>query len=95
MKIRTDGRTGKQFVSCPRGGGRPAIYLDGTLVDGGPTGPSSLFRAGAMSPVFDLENFPPGQAEAVEVYKSPAERPVEYNSSGALCVVLLWTRRGP
>jgi hypothetical protein len=34
--------------------------------------------------------------DAVEVYRSAAEVPVEYGGSNAGCgVILLWSRRGP
>lgn len=94
LKTRVEPKTGKQYVTCPRGNDRPAIFVDGALVDGGPTGASQRWRGTALAPIFDIENFLPEQAEAVEVYRTPAERPPEYNSSGAYCVIVLWTRRG-
>lgn len=94
LRIMYDKRTAKEYLSCPRGSGRPAIYVDGALADGGPTGPSSVFRGGSFAPLVDLANFIPDQVEAIEVYKTPAERPPEYNASGAYCTVALWTRRG-
>ncbi len=60
----------------------PALYLDGVRVTYGPgTG-------------LDLEAaIPANQVEAVEVYRSASEIPVEFNNSEANCgVIAVWTR---
>jgi hypothetical protein len=94
LQTRVEPKTGKQFVVCPRRNDRPAIFVDGALVDGGPTGGSNRWRGTALAPLIDIENLRPEELEAVEVYRSPAERPPEYNSSGAYCTISIWTRRG-
>ena len=43
----------------------------------------------------DLSKFNPLDLEAVEVYRSAAELPIEYGGTNAACgVLLLWTRIG-
>ena len=42
---------------------------------------------------FDLRGFSVLNFQAVEVYRSPAEMPVEYNATGSYCgIILLWTK---
>jgi hypothetical protein len=73
-------RRGKETLLCPRGiglnGSRVAIYVDGVL------------SADAAS----VQRMDPSTIEAVEVYRSTANRPAEYNGTGANCVILVWTR---
>ncbi len=73
-------RRGKETLLCPRGiglgGSRVAIYVDGVLT-GDPT---------------TVQLMDPSIIEAVEVYRSTANRPAEYNGTGATCVILVWTR---
>jgi len=41
----------------------------------------------------DLDRLNVLTLEAVEIYRSPAEVPVEYNATGSACgLILLWTR---
>jgi hypothetical protein len=41
----------------------------------------------------DLAKFNPLDLEGMEVYRSAAEIPPEYNATGSACgVILLWTR---
>jgi hypothetical protein len=65
-------------VAGDRGNGKVAVYIDGTLM-------SDDFS-------FDTQAFPARWLEAIEVYKSTATRPVEYNTTGSSCVLLLWTQ---
>ncbi len=45
-------------------------------------------------PGFSVRLLPPQQVEAIEVYRSVAARPVEFNTTGSKsCLVLIWTRR--
>ena len=73
-------RRGKEALLCPRGlglgGSRTAFYVDGVLS----ADPTSVQR------------MDPSIIEAVEVYRSTASRPAEYNATGATCVILVWTR---
>jgi hypothetical protein len=68
---------------CPLRHGRRlpmTVYLDGM--------PYSTV------PAFDIREIPPDWIEAIEVYKSIATRPVEYNATGTTgCIVAIWTRR--
>ncbi len=59
------------------------VYIDGSLYfqNGMPEAPPNLSG-------MNILNF-----QALEVYRSPAEMPVEYNATGSGCgVILLWTR---
>jgi hypothetical protein len=72
---------GRETLACPRGGtgfGAPvvSVFLDGARMGGG----------------FDLGWLDPSQIQAVEVYKSAASLPAEFNSATADCTVLIWTR---
>jgi hypothetical protein len=73
-------RRGKEALLCPRGiglgGSRVAVYVDGML-SADPT---------------TVQRMDPSLIEAVEVYRSTANRPAEYNGTGATCVILVWTR---
>jgi hypothetical protein len=74
------------FASCPRSGPgltarrRPgvAIWLDVALVD--------------EAPAFDVRTFPTAWFAAIEVYRSAIERPMQFDSPGSACTILLWTR---
>ena len=90
---RTRDRRGKDTLTCPRGVTSPsraprvAYYLDGALIaDGG--------SMGAVDPIMieSIIRMEPALIEAVEVYRSTAARPAEFNASGASCVVVIWTR---
>jgi hypothetical protein len=90
---RTRDRRGKDTLTCPRGVTSPsraprvAFYLDGALIaDGG--------SMGAVDPIMieSIIRMEPVLIEAVEVYRSTATRPAEFNASGAGCVVVIWTR---
>jgi len=69
-------RRGQETIACPRGGGRMAIYLDGAELSGG----------------FGISWLDPSQIQAVEVYKSAAERPPQFNATGSDCTVIIWTK---
>lgn len=63
-------------------GGRPpglAVYLDGSPF--------------SEAPSFNVTTIPVHWIEAIEVYKGPAEIPIEYTRTGAYCAVLIWTRQ--
>jgi len=61
------------------------VYLDGAL----------YWSDDMPVPPPDLSKFNPLTLEAAEVYRSPAEMPIEYGGTGSLCgVILLWTRTG-
>jgi len=61
----------------------PTLYIDGTRAAyGGGTDINSLVT--------------PQQIEAVELYSSAANIPIQYNGSGSACgVILIWTRAEP
>jgi len=94
LKTRVNPRTGKESLVCARKNERPAIYLNGLLVEGSDTPGARRMRAGVLGELFDMENLSPDNVEAVEVYRSMSERPPEYNRSQSECVVVIWTRRG-
>lgn len=79
MKRRFDQR-GRETLMCPRGmglgGSNVAIYVDGVRT----ADPGSVQR------------MDPSIIEALEVYRSSANRPPQYNGTGATCVILVWTR---
>jgi hypothetical protein len=85
---------GKQTLTCPRKAERPAIFVDGLLLDGSDSPNAKRFRVGAVGEIFDMENMSPDEVEAVEIYRSPGEWPAEFDRTEASCVVLIWTRRG-
>lgn len=61
----------------------PVFYLDGNRVTVGPRGTTAS----------DLVQS--SEVEAIEVYGSAAQLPVEFNGSDASCgVIVIWTRRG-
>jgi hypothetical protein len=94
LKTRVNPRTGKESLTCARKNERPAIYLNGLLVDGADTPGARRMRVGVLGEVFDMENLSPDNVEAIEVYRSMSERPPEYNRTQSECVVVIWTRRG-
>jgi hypothetical protein len=102
IRIRVDPH-GQNILLCPRNAGRPALYIDGQMVDRGesfthefPPGanasPSSMDSL-TTATVFDLESYPLDRIDAVEIYASPSQQPTGFNRSGAVCTVLIWTRR--
>jgi hypothetical protein len=62
----------------------PALYIDGA-------------QAGYGRSAGDINSLvTPGQIEAVELYSSAANIPVQYTGSGSACgVILIWTRAEP
>jgi hypothetical protein len=61
-----------------------SVYIDGAL---------SYSRDMPSYMLPDLTKINPLDLEAMEVYRSPAEIPPEYNATGSACgVILLWTR---
>jgi hypothetical protein len=68
-------RYGKETLTCPRRAERPAIYVDGLLVDGSDSPNAKRFRIGMIGEVFDMERLAPDDVEAVEIYRSPGEWP--------------------
>lgn len=87
------GRSGviqwRDWMSC--GGGFPmqaacyfAVFLDGVR----------FWVPGSKEPP-DINQFTVQGLEGVEVYRGPAESPIQYQMTGSDCgVVLLWTREG-
>jgi carboxypeptidase family protein len=73
-------RRGRDFLVCSHGSGfgPPVVvyYLDGAKV----ADPNEVFR------------IDPETVEAVEVYRSAADRPAQFNMTGSDCTVLIWTR---
>lgn len=68
-----------------------SVYLDGNvLYRSGGIGGGGFGDPPDFARDFNVSNF-----DAVEVYASPAEVPMEYSGRSAECgVILLWTRRG-
>jgi len=94
LRSRIHPKTGKQSLVCAHKAERPAIYLNGLLVDGGDTPGALRFKAGMLGEAFDMENLAPADVEAIEVYRSMSQRPPEYNRTLSECIVVIWTRRG-
>ena len=69
-------RRGQETINCPRGGSRMAVYIDGAQLGSGAT----------------LTWLEPTQIQAIEVYRSAAERPAEFNATGSDCTVVIWTK---
>lgn len=73
-------RRGREFLICSHGSGHvPPIvlyYVDGARV----ADPNDVLR------------MDPETVEAVEVYRSAANRPAQFNMTGSDCTVLVWTR---
>jgi hypothetical protein len=62
-------------------------YLDGALLaDGGSAGRPDPSKTEGIA------RMDPSLIEAVEVYRSTAARPAQFNAMGADCVVVVWTR---
>lgn len=61
----------------------PNVYLDGVLV----------VSATVPDPFWGRSLIDPLDVEGLEVYRRPAEVPVQYSASGACGVVLIWSRR--
>lgn len=76
---------GGDRVGCPRSDVRlrarrrpaVAVWLDGALIE--------------ESASFDVRTFPVRWFAAIEVYRSPVERPAQFDSPGSSCTILLWT----
>ena len=93
---------GRNILLCPRNSGRPALYIDGQMVDRGESfthemAPNSVFQP--VSPdnttdVYDVDTYPLERVEVIEIYASPSQQPIGFNQTGALCTVLIWGRRG-
>jgi hypothetical protein len=101
IRIRVDPH-GQKVLLCPRNAGRPALFIDGQMVDRGESFtheiPSDSILPAAPtvdSPalLFDLESYPLDRVDAIEIYASPSQQPTGFNRTGALCMVLIWTRR--
>ena len=81
LKLRRD-RRGREYVECSRG--RTSIrsapivayYIDGARVQEG----------------LDLNSIDMATVQAIEVYKSAAERPTQFNATGSDCTVVLWLK---
>jgi len=77
---RVPGRGGKESLTCPRGAAtrRPVVawFIDGV-------------RLGDSTEILRMD---PATVEGVEVYRSAAERPAQFNITGSDCTVLVWTR---
>jgi len=75
------------MVTC--GGGTPmaaacymSVYVDGVRI----------WAAGSRDPP-DFDQFRNNQYEGVEIYRGPAELPIQYQGTGAACgAILLWSR---
>ena len=86
---RTRDRRGKDTLTCPRGISSPtraprvAYYVDGALIGDGGSDPIM---------VESILRMDPSMVAGVELYRSTATRPAEYNAVGATCVVVIWTR---
>jgi hypothetical protein len=76
-------------VFCDNRRARGPCYATGRC------GRMRVFVDGAPSRLEDIRNdWRVSQLEAVEIYRSPAEIPAEYNSASSACGVLaLWTRK--
>lgn len=89
-------RRGRDGLTCPRGVASPSravrvvYYLDGALIGDG--GGGGLGRQADPAMVESIVRMDPSMIEAVEVYRSTAARPTEFNTTGADCVVVIWTR---
>lgn len=87
-------RRGKDTLTCPRGvtnayaPPRVAYYVDGALIADG----SAATGRADPAMVEWIVRMEPSMIEAVEIYRSTATRPAEFNASGATCVVVVWTR---
>ena len=79
MKPRVD-RRGRDAVICPRGTSfnapRTSFFIDGLKVNDN----------------FDFNTLNLQDIDAIEVYRSAAERPVEFNLIGYDCTVVIWLR---
>jgi len=69
-------RRGKDTIACPRGGSRVSFYIDGLKVND----------------AFDINTLNVLDIEALEVYRSAAERPALFNATGSDCTVVIWLR---
>jgi len=63
------------------------VYIDGAI----------MWMAGiGTKPLFDINQYRPGELAGVEYYPGGASIPAKYNRTGAGCgVLLIWTRMGP
>lgn len=88
-------RRGRDTLTCPRGVASPSravrvvYYLDGALIGDGGMGSPSRADPAMLESIVRMD---PSMVEAVEVYRSTAARPTEFNTTGADCVVVIWTR---
>jgi hypothetical protein len=69
-------RRGRDTITCPRGGSRVSYYVDGLKVNDN----------------FDVNTLSIQDIEAMEIYRSAAERPALFNATGSDCTVVIWLR---
>ncbi len=71
--------------------GAPLVWVDGMRIE-----PVEMGAGGMVASNSWQRAIHPDHIEAIEVYRSPAEIPAQYNTGGeAACgVILIWTRRG-
>ena len=69
-------RRGRDIITCPRGGSRVSYFIDGLKVND----------------TFDVNTLNILDIEAMEVYRSAAERPALFNTTGYDCSVVIWLR---
>ncbi len=68
------------------------VWIDGLRIE-----PTEILPAGGLTSLNSWTRaIHPIDIEAIEVYRTPAEIPAQYNTGGnAACgVILIWTRRG-
>ncbi|HEX7025136.1 MAG TPA: TonB-dependent receptor [Gemmatimonadales bacterium] len=81
LKLRRD-RRGREYVECSRGRAslrsapKVAFYIDGARVQD----------------ELDVNSIEMGAVQAIEVYKSAAERPTQFNAPDSDCTVVIWLK---
>lgn len=83
-------RNKEGFLDCVS-----SVYIDGVRIFAG--GKTDQMSPSEMERIPDLRRYiPVGDVEAIEVYRSSAQIPIQFGGSTGQCgAVVLWTRRAP
>jgi hypothetical protein len=94
VRVDANGRVRLRGIGCD--GTPPTVYVDGVRLYDKYSREEHIAGGGIPSPDEWQRAIHPIHVEGIEVYRSPAEIPAQYNTGAdAACgVILIWTRRG-
>lgn len=94
VRVDSNGRVRLRGIGCD--GSPPLVYVDGVRLYDKYSVEERIAGSGVPSAEEWQRAIHPIHVEGIELYRSPAEIPAQYNTGGdAACgVILVWTRRG-